>query len=449
MKKSSISGWKEVFSFTLHQTLKSKSFIVSFIILLVICAGAMPVLSMIFGDGKEEEASMSLIQKVYVNDTTKLSDSGYLPTMYDEYHKHIEFIPMNEDYDTLLERIDEIETTSVVLDVTLSKYGYFDLHFTKSSNGDVTKSDTQSLGALVLEDFNDYILKVTGVSQDQIDFINSETVINVTAADVNGNAVFKEDTSITMAQYWFIYGLFFVVMMVINLASTQIASSIASDKSTRVVEYLLTSVKPLALMVGKILAMLVAVVGETILIIIGAVISDKVAAYSLMDGGESILEQYIPNNIFANLNLFNVIICLVVVALGLIFCGALAGLAGATVSKIEELNEGLTMFMVVKMAGAYMGIIAAGVLTDSGMTPFVIFALLCPISSPYLQPGAILVGKVSFLMATGAILLQIIFIILLMSFVAKVYETLILHNGNTVSFKALLKLSKSLKKEAK
>jgi ABC-2 type transport system permease protein len=449
MKKSSISGWKDVFSFTLNQTLKSKSFIVSFIVMLVICVGVMPVLSMVLGNGKEDEPSMSKILKVYVNDTTKLSDTGFLPTVEDQYYKQIDFVPMNEDYDALLDRIDKKETTSVVLDVTANENGYFELHFTKSSNGEVTKNDTQTLGGLVLEDFNTYIMNVTGVTQDQIDFINSETVTKVTAADVNGNEIVEEDTSISMAQYWFIYGLFFVVLMVINLASTQIASSIAGDKSTRVVEYLLTSVKPLALMVGKILAMLVAVVGQTIVLIIGAVVSNKVTAMVLLDGGESILEQYLPDDIFASLNLVNVIICLVVVALGLIFCGTLAGLAGATVSKIEELNEGLTLFMVVNMVGAYMGIIAAGVLSGDGMNSFVIFALLCPISAPYLLPGAILVGKVSFLMATGAILHQIIFIVLLMSFVAKVYETLILHNGNTVSFKALLKLSKSLKKEAK
>jgi ABC-2 type transport system permease protein len=448
MKKSSMSGWKDVFSFTLHQTLKSKAFIVSFIILLIISMGAMPIMSMIMKDDSESETK-SLIQKVYVNDKTGLSDLNFLPMLYDEKYQHINFVVMDEDYEALLERIDNEETTSVVLDVTTSEVGFFELHFTKSSNGDVTKNDTKMLGSLVQEEFNAYIMKVTGVTQEQIDFINSDTMTKVTATDISGKEIVEEDTTISQAQYWFIYGLFIVVIMVINIASTQIASSIAGDKSTRVVEYLLISVKPLALMLGKILAMLVAVVGQTVFIIIGVVVSNQVTTSILSNGGESLLEKYLPSDILSSLSPVNIIICLAVIALGLTFCGTLAGLAGATVSKIEELNEGLTLFMIVNMVGAYIGIAAAGILMGEGMNSFVNFALLFPLSAPYILPGAILIGKVSLPMAAGAIGLQIIFIILLLRFVAKVYETLILHNGSTVSIKALLKLSKSLKRGAK
>lgn len=445
MKKNSLSGWKDVFTFTLIQTLKSKSFLVSFLIMLIISVGAMPVLSIVLKD-KDEQASKSLIETVYVKDETHLSDTGFLPVLEDEYYRHITFLPLTEDYDQLLERIDNKETTSVVLDVTNAN-GYFSLHFTKSSNGEVTKSDTQTLGALVEEKFREYLLEATGVTQEQLDFIHLQTSTMVTAADVNGNEILEEDTTITEAQYWFIYGIFFVVMMVTNLASTQIASSIASDKSTRVVEYLLTSVKPLALMLGKIMAMLVAVVGQTLVLILAILVSNKVTTSMFMNGEVSLIEKYLPAELLSSLNILNIIICLLVIALGLMFCGTLAGLAGATVSKIEELNEGMTLFMVVNMVGAYIGIIAAGTLMGAGMNGFVTFALLLPISSPYLLPGAILVGKVSLPMAAGAIALQILCIILLLRFVAKIYETLILHNGNTVSPKALIKMAKLAKKE--
>lgn len=447
MKKSNMSGWKDVFSFTLVQTLKSKSFIVSFFILLIISIGTIPVISMLTND--ESEATKSLIQKVYVKDETKLSDSGFLPTIEEENYRHIQFVPLTEDYDALLKKIDQEETTSVILDVTATEGSKYELHFTKSSNGEVSKSDTKHLGSFVEEAFHEYLMSVTGVTKEQVDFIHMETLTKVTAADVNGNEVIKESTKITEAQYWFIYGLFFILLMIINMASSQIASSIASDKSTRVVEYLLISVKPLALMVGKILAMLVAVVGQTVLMIIGIVVSNQVTTSVFSNGGESLLEKYLPTSIFSSLSFVNIAICVVVIALGLMFCGTLAGLAGATVSKIEELGEGMTLFMIVNMVGAYIGLGAAIALMGSGMSGYVVFALLLPISSPYILPGAILVGKVSLPMAAGAIGLQVIAIVLLVRFVAKVYETLILHNGSTISFKALIKIAKSLKKEVK
>lgn len=446
MKKSSLTGWKDVFSFTLAQTIKSKSYLVSFLIMLIIAIGVMPIISMINND---EEPKKSYIEKVYVNDESKLSDSGFLPTIEDENYQHIQFVTLNEDYDALLKRIDQEETTSVVLNITYNPIGEYKLHFTKSSNGQVSKNETKMLGNLVQESFHTYVMDATAVTEDQLKFIYSETLTKVTATDVEGNEVIKEDTRISQAQYWFIYGLFFFILMIINTSSSLIATSIASDKSTRVVEYLLITVKPLALMIGKILAMLVAVIGQMSVLIICVVLSNQVTASVFSSGGESLLEKYLPSSIFASLNILNIIICLVVIALGLTFCGTLAGLAGATVSKLEELNEGMTLFMVVNMVGAYIGLGAAVALMGSGMNAYVIFALLFPISSPYILPGAILIGNVSLPIAAGAIVLQMIATVLLLRFVANVYETLILHNGNTISFKALIKIWKSLKKEAK
>jgi ABC-2 type transport system permease protein len=130
--------------------------------------------------------------------------------------------------------------------------------------------------------------------------------------------------------------------------------------------------------------------------------------------------------------------------LGFIFYATLAGLAGATVSKIEELQEGLTLFTLTSLVGVYIGLGAANVLMGPGENAYTNFALLFPLSSPFILPGAILVGKVSYLMIAIALVLQIIFIMLLFKFVAKVFETLILHNGNTIKLKELIKLSKTV-----
>ena len=45
MKKDSIRGWKDVFTFTLTQTLKSKAYIVSLVIMMVIAMVSMPLMN--------------------------------------------------------------------------------------------------------------------------------------------------------------------------------------------------------------------------------------------------------------------------------------------------------------------------------------------------------------------------------------------------------------------
>ncbi len=66
--KNKLSGWKDVFSFTLTQTLKSKPFIVSFVIMMVLALVASPVMSMISDvDSGNENYT---ITKMYVYDET-------------------------------------------------------------------------------------------------------------------------------------------------------------------------------------------------------------------------------------------------------------------------------------------------------------------------------------------------------------------------------------------
>lgn len=58
--KNKLSGWKDVFSFTLTQTLKSKPFIVSFVIMMVLALVASPVMSMISDvDGGNENYTIT------------------------------------------------------------------------------------------------------------------------------------------------------------------------------------------------------------------------------------------------------------------------------------------------------------------------------------------------------------------------------------------------------
>ncbi len=442
MKKSSITGWKDVFSFTLIQTLKSKAFLVSFVLFIVLSIVSMPVLSMIMNKDSEVENGVNPIQKVYINDKVDWSAGGFLPTLSQENLSHIKVEALLEDYDTVLNRIEKEENTSVIVNIAETEFT-FQLDFIKASNGSVKESNVQTLSQALIEEFGGYRITHLGITKDQLSMIQANVATSVTVADRNGNAIITEDTSISDSQYWFIYGILFVVLMVNIMASSQIASSVVSDKSSKILEYLLTSVKPLAIMIGKILAMLSVVLLQFAGIFACILISNKITAMIFPSNGESMISQFLPSGIFDHVNVLNIILCIAVILLGMIFYATLAGLAGATVSRIEEASESLTLFTFVNLIGAYIGMGAAGVLMASGTNGFVTFALLFPLSSPFLLPGAMFVGKVSIGMSILSIVLLVIFVILLFKFAAKVYETLILHNGNRIGLKELVKISKN------
>ena len=443
MKTSNIKGWKDVFTFTLTQTLKNKTFLISTVILLVLSLVSMPLVGVITNGGKSAGDSISPIKKVYVKNETTLPEIDFQQVVSDKSLSHISFEPMKEDYATVSARISDKEKESIILTIKESKNDY-SLDFSKAKDGPITDKSLDVLKTSVVKQFETFKLKALGIKAEQLAMINTEVTTKVSTADISGIEIVKEDTSISQNSYWFIYILLFVVMMVNIMASTQIASSIATEKSSRVIEYLLTSVRPLAIMVGKIIAMLTAVLLQMITLMTILFISNKVSSALFYSNKESVLSQYLPKDIFQNLSIINIFICLLLIVLGFIFYATLAGLAGATVARIEDLGEGLMLFTFTNFIGVYIGIGATGVLVAKGINAYVIFSFLFPLSSPFLLPGAILIGRATLLMALGALVLQVLFIILLFKFVANVYETLILHNGNKIKIKDLIKLSKTV-----
>lgn len=443
MKKNSLTGWKDVFTFTLKQTLKSKAFIISYAIIIVLLLISMPIVSTLTSKDNSDSTSLNTVKKIYVNNKTNISSIDFKGVLQDENLKNISFEPMKDDYNVVSERIEKSEQESIILTISEVQDKY-SLEFVKATKGPVKESNLNTLSDSIKKEFETIKLNALGVNSSQLDMINAEVKTNVFITDVNGVEVVKEDTSISGSEYGFIYGILFIVMMVNIMASTQIASSIVTEKSTRVIEYLLTSVKPLAIIVGKILGMLTAVLFQVVSMIVALFISNRISSGLSSSSGESVLSQYLPKNIFQNLNLTNIIFCLILIAVGMIIYATLAGLAGASISRLEELSEGLTLFTFINLIGAYIGMGAAGVLMASGINSFVIFSFLFPLSSVFILPGALLIGKVTLPLVVAAIALQIITLVLLFKFVAKVYETLILHNGNKIKVKELIKISKTV-----
>lgn len=442
MKKSNLAGWKDVFSFTLVQTLKSKAFLISYIILITLSLISMPLVNKIFNSGNEDVNAPSPIKKVYVYNSTSLQDIDFSKLLPEENMNHILFETASEEYDTLSKEVEK-ESTSVILTITEDS-NMFSLHFLKAGKGPVKDTHIQALGNALAKQFQLLRINASGITDEQNAMLNAKIGTSVSAADVNGEIILKEDTSISMAEYWFIYGILFFVLMANMLSSTQIASSIVTEKSTRVVEYLLITVKPLALMVGKIIAMLFATLFQMVSMVIALFVSNRITSVIIPGNSSSMLEQFLPKDIFQNINIVNILLCFILVMLGMIFYATLVGLAGATVSRIEELNEGLTLFTITNLIGVYIGLGASGTLVGAGINPFVVFAFLFPLSSPFILPGAILIGKATLPLVGIAIVLELVFILLLFRFVAKIYETLILHNGNTIKLKELFHLSKTV-----
>jgi len=441
MKKDNLRGWKDVFTFTLTQTVKSKVYIVSLVIMMAIAMISMPILNTFLLKDTVDGPERSAVEKVYFYNMTmcrNLDFAGELPEAY----RHIVFEETVGDMVALEEKIRTEEVNSVILFLTEDTQ-HCSIQFLRSPDGDVSNYELQMLGQYVQNAYTKALVKLVGLTEEQKIFFETGVVASSRVVDTE-NAVVLEDTSISVGEYWFIYGMMFVVLMICVMSSSQVAGSIVQEKSSKVIEYLLTSIRPLAVIVGKVFAMLVVVMIQMVALVFAGFVSAKIGAM-ISGTGSNAITQFMTPEMLESLNLGNIVIGLVVAGAGMVLYATLAGLCGATASRMEEAGESLTLLTMTSLIGFYIGFGAAGTLMAAGDNAFVTFALIFPVSSAFLLPAALLVGKADIWIALIAIAVLVISIILMFLFVARVYEGLILHNGSRLKWKEVLAMAKGSK----
>lgn len=443
MKRDSVRGWKDVFNFTLTQTLKSKSYIVSLVIMMVIAMISMPIMNIVMSESGVEGPEKSVIEKVYLYNMTMYRNLDVEGEMGEAY-QHIVFEETTENLEAMETRLKEEEPNSVAL-VLAEDEQYCYIQFLRSPDGDVSTYELQLLGQYVQNAYTKEKVKLLGLTEEQMNLFEVSVVASANVVDTE-SALVLEDTSITEVEYWFIYGAMFVVLMVCIMASSQVASSIVQEKSSKIVEYLLTSVRPLAIIVGKVLAMLVTVMIQMVSLVLAGYVSTKIGGLITGDGS-NIITQFMTPEMLSSLNFVNILLGLITAGAGMVLYATLAGLCGATASRMEDASESLTLLTMTSLVGFYIGFGAASTLMAAGDNAFVTFALIFPVSSSFLLPAALLVGKADVLTAVIAIVVLLISVLLMFKFVAKVYEGLILHNGSRLKMKDVFAMAKGPKKQ--
>ena len=114
MKKDSLRGWREVFTFTVTQTVKSKSYRVSLAIMLLIILVSMPLMNIFLLDGVSAGPEQSVVEKVYVYNMTMYRNLDMEEELAEGY-RHIVFEETSEPMENVQTRICEEETNAVIL----------------------------------------------------------------------------------------------------------------------------------------------------------------------------------------------------------------------------------------------------------------------------------------------------------------------------------------------
>ena len=401
-----LSGTGQVYRFTLSQLLKSRANRVTLIIMVLLAAVSMPLTALLGGETPETSDTAGLAS-VRVDNRTDLA----LDFSGDAYWADTDFSAGAGEPDA-------------VVTITGDETGY-QVAVVGSESADA--GELSQLAETARQAVRDACLRAAGLSSRQLEALTAST----------GEEDSHEDG------FWVQYGYSILAMILCLMSASYVIRAVVEEKDSRLVELLLVSVKPMALLAGKILAVMAFTFGWLLAMLAGFGVSCGLTA-GLM--GSGVLQKQLSGLLAAvprvQEDLWQaagvLLVLLVSLGLGYLTMSLIGGVAGACCSGMEEAGEATGPVMLLTMTG-YLASCVVGAVSSG---PVAVFSTLCPVVSIFCAPVQFAGGNVSFWLVLASWAIQAAVIWGLLTLASRVYAGLIVHRGSRVKLRELMSMAK-------
>lgn len=220
-----------------------------------------------------------------------------------------------------------------------------------------------------------------------------------------------------------------ILMLITIMGVSVLSAGVVEEKSSRVVEILLTTVKPRTLLLGKILG-----IGSGMLVIFLVYLAGLLGGLGLAGLLSNIGDVF---DAFGVLGIWGYIpMVLVWIILGYFTFASITGGLSATVSRQEDLGAVQTPIIFLQLIPLYVAMYLVPAQPDATVTEVLSYI---PVLAPYLMPMRAAVGGVAVWEQGLAIGLTLITIPLLGALAGKIYERSILHVGERMKISTIFK----------
>lgn len=374
------------FNLTFFSKLKAKSFLVTTLIIIAGMFIAFNLDKIIGLFDSEDDALMLQVD----------ADESFLSV----------FEPTLQSYD---ETIELVEADG---NATLEVVNTEPLEAEMRMDEEISTSQEQNIQLALNETNRAYVLQSLELSQEEIAQVYEEVPVEflVAACDDSGEfeAAGADDTNVlNMIIFYFSVILMFIIIL--NYAS-QIATEIANEKSSRVIEMIVSSIRPTQHLMAKVFAMI-----SVSVIQVGLITAGGLIAFYFSDT-TALLEQFGLETNDQTLKI--VIYCIIYVILGLILYLSVAAMLGSFINRMEDLQQGLMPVTFLSMIGYFIALGGMSFADNIAVTITSYF----PFFTPFVMPLRLLVndtGHTPMLIGIAIMTATIIITLLLAGFVYK------------------------------
>ena len=398
-----------VMKFTMKDMIKRKSFIIStiiFLIMIVVGFNIPNILKSIKGEDTSDKLVIVDEENIFEGslESLKNADTGY------------EIEISNAKYEEIKEKInnDEIESAIIVEKTNNNvKIRYIVKNTTMMAN--VPDDIISMMNSL----YSNLQISKLGLTESQLQSItpNFNYELEQTEEEkANGNVF-----AIMLLSIVLFYAIYF--------CAYQVSSSITTEKTSKIIETLVTSTSPKTIVLGKTIGIGVVGLLQLILLVGTALISAK-----------AFLDPELINSILdiSAITPYLGIITIIYFILGYLAYALLYALTGSTVSKPEDIQSANGPVAMLAVIGFYLSYFTMMNPTSS----LNVFASIFPISSPFCMPFRIMMGLASTTDVLISIAVLIITILVIAKVTIKIYSNAILNYGTKMGIKDIMKMYK-------
>ncbi len=442
--KQNFKGWSSVYGFTFRQSTKGAGFKVVTALITLIIIGIIVAVTVITGKPEDKKTvEVSPIKSVYVLDQSGLKPTDFKalnPELSKEQFNKITFIQMTDqsrEEAIKTAAADSKKSIAVILTTTEKGYG---LEAAIPSESTITKGQAGDLLDQMKAAFESSKLMQSGLTAEQLTVALTPEVTSYSDIGENTNMIVYVIK--IAAPMVFSIMLFFML----QLFGINVTKSVSTEKTSKLMETLLTSIHPYALITGKVLAVtsmaLIQFVTWIIAAFVGLYGGNAIAHAMYPDYQNSAIEvfRFLKENVGETaLTPPAILLAIVFFIIGFLFYCVIAGLAGCMVSKPEDAASTQQIYMmpvIISYLVVYLGTFADNV-TLINIVRYI------PFTAPFCVPAELLTGSIGLGQGVLTLAILVIFTLFVIMLSGRIYKGLILYSGQKISLKMIGNVIKS------
>ena len=396
-----------VMKFTIKEMVKRKSFLISTAIILVLIVLGFNVPNIINSFSNEEGA-----EKILIVDAGNIFE-GNLENLPKE-DKDYEIAKDNPTFEQIKEKVENGEISSALViekEQNAIKIRYIVENTTMM--GGVPENLVNAINTL----YSNMQISKLGLTQEQLQSItpNFEFSLEQTEEEkANGNIFAMMLMSIVL-----FYAIYF--------CAYQVSSSITTEKTSKIMETLVTSTSPTTIVLGKTIGIGIVGLLQMVVIVATALISAK--AFLAPELLEAVLDM-------SSVTPYLGIITIIYFILGYFTYALLYALTGSTVSKPEDIQSANSPVAILAVIGFYLSYFTM----MNPTSELNLFASLFPMSSPFCMPFRVMMGLASGTDVLISVAILMVTILIIARIAIKIYSNAILNYGTKMSLKDIMKM---------